>query len=196
MAKLHFIYGTMNSGKTATLIQAWYNYQERGMQALILKPIIDDRDPVGQRQVRSRTGVAAPAIAISPNDDLFNVVCTALSHQTYRCVMIDEAQFLTPSQVEELAMIVDNIHIPVMAYGLRVDFQSQLFPGSARLLALADRLEEQRTICHCGKKATHVLRLDDDGCVVTDGDQVLTGGNDRYVSVCRRDWNLKNIGTP
>lgn len=187
-AKMHWYYGTMNSGKSTALAQAWFNYHERGMQALVLKPIIDTREPDAANKVVSRIGVHAPATPIDDTDNLFNVVCRALNKHRYRCVFIDEAQFLTPIQVDELAEVVDTLNIPVMAYGLKLDYASQLFPGSARLFALANRIEEIRTICFCGSKATHVLRLDGDGNVIRTGNQIEIGDNSKYVSTCRKHW--------
>lgn len=194
MAKLHYLYGTMNSGKSTALAQAWFNYYEGGKEALILKPIIDDREPDAACSVVSRIGAKAPATPFKPTDDLFDLVLTNMRNKLYICVLVDEAQFLTPLQVDQLAQLVDVVKLPVMCYGLRLDFQSNLFPGSARLMALADRLEEQRSICSCKgcvSKATHVLRLDNEGKVITEGDQVVIGGNDQYKSVCRKHWVKK-----
>lgn len=188
MASLVFHYGSMNSGKSTNLAQAWYNYHERGMHALVLKPDIDDREPDASKKVISRIGASAPATPIKPLDNLFNVICTALNDHQYRCIFIDEGQFLSPMQVDQLAEVVDRLNLPVLVYGLKLDFQGELFPGSARLFALANRLEEIRTVCFCNKRATHVLRLDEQGKVVRSGNQIEIGGNDRYVSTCYKHW--------
>lgn len=187
---LHFYYGSMNSGKSTSLVQAYYNYLDGGKTALVLKPSVDTREGVAD-EVVSRIGVKAPATSVSPIDDLFEVVCIAMRDHPYICVLVDEAQFLSPVQVDQLAKVVDVLHTAVICYGLRNDFKGQLFPGSARLFSLADRMEEQRGICSspsCGKKATHVLRLNEDGDVVREGDQVLVGGNSTYKSTCRKHW--------
>jgi thymidine kinase len=174
----------MNSGKTTALIQAAYNYEERGMTVIIYKPMIDTRETDHPEAV-SRIGLKHPVVLVGAKDNLFGNTVRMNDRSKVHCVLVDEAQFLTRDQVDQLADVVDLLDIPVMCYGLRTDFQGELFPGSHRLLALADKLEEIKTICHCGRKATMVLRIDDDGVVVRDGAQVVIGGNDRYVSVCR-----------
>lgn len=184
MAKLYFHYSTMNAGKSTLLLQASYNYRERGMETLLLIASLDDR--AGQGVIGSRIGIAAEATAFGPDADLFALI--AADPRALSCVFIDEAQFLSKEQVWQLARAADDLGIPVMAYGLRVDFRGDLFPGSAALLALADDLREVRTICHCGRKATMVIRRGPDGQVLTDGDQVQVGGNETYVSLCRRHW--------
>jgi len=185
MAKLFWRYATMNAGKSAELMIAAYNYEERGMQRIIIKPAIDTRDERGK--VCSRIGLTTDAILFQPEEDLFEVICVALRDQPKAmCVFVDEAQFLTPKQVRELAKVVDVIKLPVIAYGLRSDFQGNLFPGSAALFATANELTEVRTICHCSRRATHVLRYGADGNVVKEGPQVEVGGNDMYVAVCRK----------
>jgi len=185
MAKLFWRYATMNAGKSAELMIAAYNYEERGMQRIIIKPAIDTRDEHGK--VCSRIGLTTDAILFQPEEDLFEVICVALRDQPKAmCVFVDEAQFLTPKQVRELAKVVDVIKLPVIAYGLRSDFQGNLFPGSAALFATANELTEVRTICHCSRRATHVLRYGADGNVVKEGPQVEVGGNDMYVAVCRK----------
>ncbi|MFP7569833.1 thymidine kinase [Marivita sp. S2033] len=186
MAKLYFHYSTMNAGKSTLLLQAAHNYEERGMSVYRMTAAFDDR--AGKGQIGSRIGFAREADTFSPNDDLFARIKTLLAQDKFACIFIDEAQFLTPDQVWQLARVADDLGVPVMAYGLRVDFQGQLFPGSATLLALADTLREVRTICHCGRKATMVVRQDDDGTVLTEGAQVQIGGNETYVSLCRRHW--------
>ncbi|OUD08838.1 thymidine kinase [Marivivens niveibacter] len=186
MAKLYFNFSTMNAGKSTILLQASYNYIERGMQTYLLTAQMDDR--AGQGVIASRIGISAQADTYAANDDLFEKIQTRLNAGPCACIFVDEAQFLTEPQVWQLARAVDDLKVPVMCYGLRVDFLGQLFPGSAALLALADEMREVRTICHCGKKATMVIRKDENGNVVTAGDQVSIGGNDRYVSLCRKHW--------
>ena len=186
MAKLYFNYSTMNAGKSTVLLQASHNYVERGMQTYLLTARIDDR--AGQHRVASRIGIGAEADTFAPGEDLFAKLEARQKAGPCACVFIDEAQFLESEQVWQLARAVDDLGLPVMCFGLRVDFQGQLFPGSATLLALADEMREVRTICHCGKKATMVVRKDSDGKVLRDGDQVSIGGNERYVSLCRRHW--------
>ena len=186
MAKLHFNYSTMNAGKSTVLLQAAYNYKERGMTTLLLTAAIDDR--AGTSRIASRIGLAAPADTFDLRTDLRARVSRSRAEGPLHCVLIDEAQFLTERQVWQLARAVDEDDVPVMAFGLRTDFRGQLFEGSAALLAIADELREVRTICHCGRKATMVVRLGKDGQVARDGEQVEIGGNERYVSLCRRHW--------
>lgn len=186
MAKLYFNYSTMNAGKSTILLQASHNYRERGMQTLLLTARLDDR--AGEGRIASRIGIEAGAAAYEPQDDLFALIEGRLADGPLACVLVDEAQFLTKDQVWQLARAADDLGVPVMCYGLRVDFRGELFPGSAALLALADSLREVRTICHCGRKATMVVRTDAEGRVLTEGAQVEIGGNERYVSLCRRHW--------
>ena len=186
MAKLYFYYSAMNAGKTTNLVQSAYNYRERGMNTLVLKPEIDER--YSSSIVRSRIGLETDAIIIDANDDLFLLTEKINRKNTLSCVLLDEAQFLTKSQVFSLSDIVDRLDIPVLAYGLRSDFRGELFEGSLHLLAWADELVEIKTICHCGKKASMVLRLDEKGNPMSIGDQVKIGGNDIYVSVCRKHF--------
>ena len=186
MAKLYFNYSTMNAGKSTMLLQAAHNYSERGMQSYLLTARFDTR--AGEGRIASRIGIGAKADLYDPQTDLFAMVQARLAQGPVDCLFLDEAQFLTADQVWQLARIVDDLGLPVMCYGLRVDFQGKLFPGSAALLALADEMREVRTICHCGKKATMVVRKAEDGSVIRDGAQVEIGGNDRYVSLCRRHW--------
>ena len=186
MAKLYFYYSAMNAGKTTTLVQSAHNYRERGMSTLVLKPIIDKR--YNTSVVRSRIGLETNALSINPKDDLFLITEKASKNSPLNCVLLDEAQFLSKSQVFSLGEIVDRLDIPVLAYGLRSDFRGELFEGSMHLLAWADELVEIKTICHCGKKAGMVLRLDENGEPVSIGDQVKIGGNDIYVSVCRKHF--------
>ncbi|MDO6964296.1 thymidine kinase [Rhizobium alvei] len=186
MAKLYFSYAAMNAGKSTMLMQASYNYQERGMKTVILLASFDNRAGLGK--VASRIGLEAEAIAFHPGDDLFSLVNDMHDADPIACVFVDEAQFLERDQVWQLARIADRLGIPVMAYGLRTDFQGKLFPGSQELLAIADELREVRTICHCGRKATMVARLDSNGRIIREGAQVDIGGNEKYVSYCRRHW--------
>lgn len=186
MAKLYFHYSTMNAGKSTILLQASHNYLERGMQTLLMTARLDDR--AGAGRIASRIGIGAEAQTFGPQDDLFAGIRARLDQGPCACVFVDEAQFLTRTQVWQLARAVDDLGVPVMCYGLRVDFRGELFPGSAALLALADEMREVRTICHCGRKATMVVRLGPDGQALADGAQVLIGGNETYVSLCRRHW--------
>ena len=187
MAKLYFYYSAMNAGKTTTLLQSAYNYHERGMRTLILTPRLDDR--VGMGVVASRIGLKAEARAIGAGEDLLQVVRADIAASgKLDCVLVDEAQFLGKDQVWQLSDVVDLLHVPVLAYGLRTDFRGELFTGSQALLALADNLVEIKTICHTGKKATMVVRVDQDGRAVSDGPQVEIGGNERYVSVSRAEY--------
>lgn len=187
MAKLYFYYSAMNAGKSTVLLQSSYNYQERGMRTLLFAPSIDDRAGLGR--IESRIGLQADAIALNPDDDLLARVRADHAADPVACVLIDEAQFLTPAQVAQATDVTDILDLPVLCYGLRTDFQGNLFPGSARLLALADSLVELKTICHCGRKATMVARLDGEGRIVREGAQVDVGGNEKYVSYCRRHWS-------
>jgi thymidine kinase len=189
MAKLYFHYATMNAGKSTMLLQASYNYQERGMETIILIAAFDDR--AGRGRISSRIGLQSDGIAFDPQDDLFQLVKTLHAERNLACIFVDEAQFLSREQVWQLARVADYLHLPVMAYGLRTDFQGKLFPGSHELLAIADELREVRTICHCGRKATMVVRLDANGELIREGAQVDVGGNEKYVSFCRRHWEEK-----
>lgn len=187
MAKLYFYYSAMNAGKTTTLLQSAHNYRERGMRTLILAPAIDDR--AGAGVIASRIGLKASACSITPDDDLLSLTKADIdSNGPLGCVLVDEAQFLGKSQVWQLGDVADRLGIPVLAYGLRTDFRGELFEGSKYLLAWADQLEEIKTICHSGRKATMVVRVDENGRAVTDGPQVQIGGNERYVSVSRAEY--------
>ncbi len=186
MSKVYFYYSAMNAGKSTMLLQSSYNYHERGMRTLLFMPKIDTRAGVGR--IQSRIGLAADAIALTDDTDLFERVKADHAVKPVACVLIDEAQFLTRPQVRQATDIADILRIPVLCYGLRTDFQGQLFPGSAELLALADNLIELKTICHCGRKATMNLRVGPDGRAVKVGAQVEIGGNDRYVAMCRRHF--------
>ena len=186
MAKLYFNYSTMNAGKSTVLLQASHNYRERGMDTYLMTAAIDGR--AGMGRIASRIGISAQADTFRPEDDVFAMVRDRLDQGPVACVFVDEAQFLSETQVWQLARAVDDLNVPVLAYGLRVDFQGKLFPGSAALLALADEMREVRTICKCGRKATMVIRQDENGRAITEGAQVQIGGNETYVSLCRRHW--------
>ncbi|TFL18921.1 thymidine kinase [Jannaschia formosa] len=186
MAKLYFHYSTMNAGKSTLLLQASYNYIERGMQTYLLTAKLDDRS--GKGRIASRIGIAAEADTYAADTDLQAMIAARLEDGPCACVLLDEAQWLSREQVWQLARVVDDLDVPVMCYGLRVDFRGELFPGSAALLALADEMREVRTICWCGRKATMVIRVDAEGKALTEGAQVEVGGNDRYVSLCRRHF--------
>ncbi|MFT7243019.1 MAG: thymidine kinase [Candidatus Azotimanducaceae bacterium] len=189
MAKLYFYYSAMNAGKSTSLLQSSYNYQERGMRTFLLTPEIDARFEVGK--ITSRIGLEATASTFNNNSNLFTMVTAETETADLGCVMVDEAQFLTRTQVQQLSQICDECNIPVLAYGLRTDFMGEPFEGSQYLLAWADNLKEIKAICHCGSKATMVLRLDESGTVAEAGDQIEIGGNDRYVSVCRHHFFKK-----
>ena len=187
MAKLYFYYSAMNAGKTTTLLQSAYNYAERGMRALVMTPRLDRR--TGEGVVASRIGLKSRASVFDGDEDLLARVKAEIAAQgKVDCVLVDEAQFLSKPQVWQLSDVVDKLNIPVLAYGLRTDFRGELFEGSRHLLALADNLVEIKTICHTGKKATMVVRVDEQGRAVTDGPQVEIGGNERYVSVSRAEF--------
>ncbi|HBS24768.1 MULTISPECIES: thymidine kinase [Thalassospira] len=186
MAKLFFYYSSMNAGKSTTLLQSSFNYQERGMQTLLLTVAFDDRFGVGK--IASRIGLEAPAVLFDGNTDLCALIREKLDEGRIDCVLVDEAQFLTKDQVWQLSDVADKLGVPVLCYGIRTDFQGQLFEGSKWLLAWADKLSELKTICHCGRKAGMVLRVDENGNTVREGAQVEIGGNDRYVSVCRQHF--------
>ncbi|MGH8864728.1 MAG: thymidine kinase [Burkholderiales bacterium] len=185
MAKLYFYYSTMNAGKSTSLLQSSHNYRERGMHVLVYTAQLDQR---GGGKVHSRIGLSSEARHFSADTDLLAEISAEHARQPVSCVLVDEAQFLMPAQVEELAVVVDRLSVSVLCYGLRTDFRANLFPGSARLLALADELSELKTICHCGRKATMNVRVSADGKVERDGAQVEIGGNERYLSLCRRHF--------
>jgi thymidine kinase len=186
MAQLYFYYSAMNAGKSTSLLQSSYNYQERGMRTLVLTAAIDHRFGVGK--VSSRIGLTSQAELYNEETDLLSLIGEEHRAQTLHCVLIDESQFLTRIQVEQLTDVVDRLDIPVLCYGLRTDFRGELFVGSQYLLAWADKLVELKTICHCGRKANQNLRLDEQGKALHDGAQVVIGGNERYVSVCRKHY--------
>ena len=193
MAKLYFYYSAMNAGKTTTLLQSAHNYRERGMRVLILTPRLDTR--AGAGTVASRIGLSAQGLAFERDDDLeLRIKADIAAHGTLHCVLVDEAQFLSKSQVWQLSEVVDTLRIPVLCYGLRTDFRGELFEGSQYLLAWADEISEIKTICHSGKKATMTVRVDDNGFAVQDGPQVEIGGNERYLSVSRAEFKKVTRG--
>ena len=184
MAKLYFYYSAMNAGKSTVLLQSSHNYHERGMKTLLLTPVINQRD--GKGKIASRIGLTKEAKSFNQEDDLLLLINATHEQDPIACVLIDEAQFLTRPQVEQLAKVADQAGIPVLSYGLRTDFKGNLFPGSAALLGWADNLIELKTICHCGRKATMNLRTDAEGEPIKEGEQVEIGGNERYVAMCRK----------
>ena len=194
MAKLYFYYSAMNAGKTTALLQSAWNYRERGMRTLILTPALDNR--YGEGVVASRIGLQADARRFGPEQNLFALIeADIAAHGALHCMFVDEAQFLTKAQVWQISDVVDRLNIPVLAYGLRTDFRGEPFEGSRYLLAWADNLQEIKTICHSGRKATMVVRVDEHGCAVTDGPQVEIGGNERYVSVSRAEFKKISEGS-
>jgi thymidine kinase len=186
MAKLFFNYSTMNAGKSTVLLQASHNYREHGMDTYLLTAQVDGR--AGTGRIESRIGIGSQADTFAGDDDLHAMIRARHESRTISCVFVDEAQFLMRDQVWQLARVVDDLSLPVLCYGLRVDFRGELFPGSAALLAIADEMREVRTICRCGRKATMVIRQDDQGHAIREGAQVHIGGNETYVSLCRRHW--------
>ncbi|MGB2079946.1 MAG: thymidine kinase [Vibrio sp.] len=186
MAQMYFYYSAMNAGKSTTLLQSSFNYKERGMNPVIFTAEIDNRDEVGK--VSSRIGLNADAHLYNDATNLFTDIADLQRAEKIHCVMVDECQFLTKEQVFQLSQVVDKLNIPVLCYGLRTDFLGELFEGSQYLLAWADKLIELKTICHCGRKANMVIRLDENGNAVSHGDQVAIGGNDSYESVCREHY--------
>ena len=189
MAKLYFNYSSMNAGKSTTLLQSAHNYRERGMYPLLYTPGLDNRFKVGV--IKSRIGLRADALIFEPDTDLFERTRAELDQHNVHCVLVDESQFLSREQVYQLTEVVDRLNIPVLCFGLRTDFQGELFEGSQFLLAWADELTELKTICHTGRKANMVVRVDDDGYALREGAQVEIGGNERYVSVSRKEF--KNV---
>ncbi|MDG2377150.1 MAG: thymidine kinase [Woeseiaceae bacterium] len=186
MAKLYFYYSSMNAGKSTALLQSSYNYRERGMNTLVLAPDLDDRYGIGK--VTSRIGLESNALTFGRDDNLFKIVATLDHESSLHCVLVDEAQFLTKEQVFQLGEVADELDVPVLTYGIRTDFQGEPFLGSKYLLSWADNLKELKAICFCSAKATMMIRIDQDGKVVTQGSQVEIGGNDRYVSMCRKHF--------
>jgi thymidine kinase len=196
MAKIYFTYSAMNAGKSTLLLQASYNYAERGMRTLLYTAALDNRTKVGE--ISSRIGLKAEAFVFEADTDLFAHVSAQFDPESGKdkpdCLFFDEAQFLTEDQVWQLCRVADELSIPVMCYGLRTDFQGELFPGSRKLLAWADELREARTICWCGRKASMVVRIDHEGKIIDEGDQVVIGGEDAYVSLCRKHWAQRDLG--
>lgn len=186
MAKLYFYYSTMNAGKSTTLLQSSFNYEERGMRTLLLTAAFDDRYGIGK--IASRIGLEAEANLFSDTTDLLKLVEETLENRQVDCVMVDESQFLSRDQVFQLSEVADKLKIPVLCYGLRTDFQGNLFEGSKHLLAWADELKELKTICFCGSKATMVIRVDENGDPIREGAQKEIGGNDKYVALCRKHF--------
>ena len=187
MAKLYFYYASMNAGKSTTLLQADFNYRERGMATMLWTAALDDRSD--DQAIESRIGLGADAHRYAPETDLWARVIAAHKAEPLHCVLVDEAQFLTKEQVWQCARLADEANIPALCYGLRTDFQGELFPGSAALLGIADALVELKAVCHCGRKATMNLRVDASGAAVRQGAQTEIGGNDRYVALCRRHFS-------
>lgn len=193
MAKLYFYYSAMNAGKSTTLLQSDYNYRERGMETLLFTPELDNRQQKGL--ISSRIGLQANAITFDAHTNLYGMVeAIQQERPALKCVFVDEAQFLNKLQVQQLAAIVDQLNLPVLTYGLRSDFQGEPFEGSLYLLILAEEISEIKTICHCGRKATMNMRIDDKGNKVSDGAQVEIGGNDRYIATCRIHFNCGDSG--
>ncbi len=186
MAKLYFSYSTMNAGKSTVLLQASHNYGERGMKTMLFTAELDNRSKVGN--ISSRIGLSEKASTFNNDDNLFSSVEKRLKKDKISCVFVDEAQFLTDKQVWQLSDVVEILKVPVMCFGLRTDFQGKLFEGSSTLLAIADELKEIKTICHCGKKANMVVRVDSNGKVLREGAQIEIGGNEKYISLCRKHW--------
>ncbi len=187
MAQLYFKYGAMGSSKTANALMARFNYEERGQQALLVKPRMDKRD--GEHIVVSRIGLSYPCMYFDEMQEM-----SIMELQQNACIIVDEAQFLTREEVHYLVHLVDDFDIPVMCYGLRADFRGELFPGSYELLVMADHLEEVRTVCWCGKNAAFNARFDESGKVVKEGEQVVLGANDKYIALCRRHWMRGDLG--
>ena len=191
MAKLYFKYGAMGSSKTAQALITKFNYEERGMKVWLIKPSLDDRD--GAIKIRSRIGLEADCTPIKPEDDIFELF--ALDEYHADVIIADECQFFTSENIDQLRRIVDELDVPVMCFGLRTDFLTKLFPGSMRLFEVAESISEIKTICSCGRKADVNARIDENGNIVTEGSQVMLGGNDSYVAMCHRCYK-KRIGTP
>lgn len=188
MAQLYFYYSAMNAGKSTSLLQSAHNYTEQGMSVMLYTAAVDER--AGKGVIASRIGLQADAAVFDQGSDLFDQIERHQRREKLHCIFVDEAQFLATEQVDQLAKVVDLLNIPVLCYGIRSDFQGELFPGSQRLLNVADKLSELKAVCHCGRKATMVVRRDADGQVVSDGEQVVIGGNDSYESMCRNHFYL------
>ena len=193
MAALHFIYSTMNAGKSTALLQTSHGYRERGLETMVFTSSKDDR--YGKSEVVSRVGLRSAAYTYAESDNIYEMVQNENEKNKLSCILIDESQFLTKAQVEQLGKIVDELNITVMAFGIRTDFQGELFEGSKYLLAWADRLKELRAVCHCGSKATMIVRVSEDGSITRSGDQVEIGGNERYHSLCRKHFYDGIVGS-
>ncbi len=189
MAKLYFKYGAMGSAKTAQVLITKFNYEERGMRVWLIKPATDDRD--GAAVIRSRIGLCSECDVMKEDDDVLAAFCE--HHSEADVIIADECQFFTPRQIDELRRIVDEYDVPVLCFGLRTDFRTKLFPGSLRLFEIADAVSEIKTMCECGSKATVNARIDDSGRILTEGSQVLLGGNERYIAMCHRCWMKKKV---
>ena len=192
MAKLYFNYSSMNAGKSTALLQADHNYRERGMSTILFTSAKDER--YGKNEIVSRIGIKAPATYFFENTNIFEDVLKESQENNTNCVLIDEAQFLSKDQVFQLGRIVDELNIPVLTFGIRTDFKGELFEGSQYLLAWSDNIKEIKTVCHCGGKATMVVRINANGAVVSEGSQIEVGGNESYIPLCRKHFNSKQIG--
>ena len=192
MAKLYFNYSSMNAGKSTALLQANHNYEERGMQTQLFTYSGDNR--FGKSRIVSRIGISADANTFHSKTNLVDEFQRGLSKEEIKCVLVDEAQFLTKQQVEQLGIIVDEFGVPVLAFGIRTDFQGELFEGSKYLLAWADNLKEIKTVCWCGRKATMVVRINTEGKIISEGEQLEIGGNEKYVPLCRAHFRKRKLG--
>jgi thymidine kinase len=191
MAKLYFNYSSMNAGKSTALLQADHNYRERGMSTILFTSAKDER--YGKNEIVSRIGIKAPATYFFENTNIFEDVLKESQENNTNCVLIDEAQFLSKDQVFQLGRIVDELNIPVLTFGIRTDFKGELFEGSQYLLAWSDNIKEIKTVCHCGGKATMVVRINSNGAIVSEGSQIEVGGNESYIPLCRKHFNSKEI---
>ena len=192
MAKLYFNYSSMNAGKSTALLQADYNYRERGMTTILFTSSKDER--YGKNEIVSRIGISAPAAYFFEDTNLYETFIKQSKTKPIDCVLIDEAQFLSKEQVHQLGRIVDELDTPVLTFGIRTDFRGELFEGSKYLLAWSDNIKEIKTVCHCGSKATMVIRIDSKGDIILQGSQIEVGGNESYIPLCRKHFNLKQIG--
>jgi len=192
MAQLYFYYSAMNAGKSTSLLQSSHNYTEQGMQVLLFTAAVDER--VEKGVIASRIGLRNTACVFEPDSELFAQISEHIAKEKLHCVFVDEAQFLSRAQVDQLAKVVDLLNVPVLCYGIRSDFQGELFPGSQRLLTVADKLTELKAVCYCGRKATMIVRRDSEGNAVSAGEQVVIGGNDSYESMCRNHF-FSAVGT-
>ena len=191
MAKLYFNYSSMNAGKSTALLQADHNYRERGMSTILFTSSKDER--YGKNEIVSRIGIKAPATYFFENTNIFEEVLEESKKNHTNCVLIDEAQFLSKDQVFQLGRIVDELNIPVLTFGIRTDFKGELFEGSQYLLAWSDNIKEIKTVCHCGGKATMVVRINSNGAIVSEGSQIEVGGNESYIPLCRKHFNSKQL---